>query len=170
MLDPLEQEFSVKVQVRLWTEAPHKLEITGTFYYTYIQLLFYTTPLKKAIGSIQKPPITPYTPKQTHKHILQQNSFYLQLLILHTQILITYSMEQSPSWEANWVLQLIKKFPAFYGIRKFITILTSTRHLSFSWANSIQSPQPLPTSWRSILILSSHKWTCPIQAPNIPRT
>ena len=54
------------------------------------------------------------------------------------------------------VLQLIKKFPAFYGTRKFITVLTSARHLSLSWANSIQSPQPLPTSWRSILILSSH--------------
>ena len=29
-------------------------------------------------------------------------------------------------------------------------------HLSLSWANSIQSPQPPPTSWRSILIVSSH--------------
>jgi hypothetical protein len=26
----------------------------------------------------------------------------------------TYSMEQSPSWEANqWTLQLVKNFPAF---------------------------------------------------------
>ena len=54
------------------------------------------------------------------------------------------------------VLQLIKKFPTFYGTRKFITVLTSARHLSLSWANSIQSPQPIPTSSRSILILSSH--------------
>ena len=36
------------------------------------------------------------------------------------------------------------------------TVPTSARHLSLSWANSIQSPQLLPTSWRSILILSSH--------------
>ena len=50
----------------------------------------------------------------------------------------------------------IKKFPAFYGTRKFITVLTSARHLSLSWANPIQSSQPLPTSSRSILILSSH--------------
>jgi hypothetical protein len=70
--------------------------------------------------------------------------------------IVTYSMEQSPSWEANWLLQLVKKFPAFYGTRKFITVLTSARHLSLSWANSIQSPQTPPTSWRSILILSSH--------------
>ena len=29
-------------------------------------------------------------------------------------------------------LQLVKKFPAFYGTRRFITALTSTRHLSLS--------------------------------------
>jgi hypothetical protein len=29
-------------------------------------------------------------------------------------------------------LQLVKKFPTFYGTRKFITVLTSTRHLSLS--------------------------------------
>ena len=62
------------------------------------------------------------------------------------------------SFLRSWlVLQLIKKFPAFYGkTRKFITVLTSARHLFLTWANSIQSPQTLPTSWRSILILSSH--------------
>ena len=29
-------------------------------------------------------------------------------------------------------LQLVKKFPAFYGTRKFITVFTSARHLSLS--------------------------------------
>ena len=43
-----------------------------------------------------------------------------------------------------------------YGTRKSVTIPTSARHLSLSWANSIQSLRPSPTSWRSILILSSH--------------
>ena len=28
--------------------------------------------------------------------------------------------------------QLVKKFPTFYGTRKFITTLTSARHLSLS--------------------------------------
>jgi len=46
--------------------------------------------------------------------------------------------------------------PRIFGTRKFITVLTSARHLFLSWANSIQFPQPPPTSWRSILILSSH--------------
>jgi len=53
-------------------------------------------------------------------------------------------------------LQLVKKFPAFYGTRRFITALTIARHLSLSWASSIQSTHPHPTSRRSILILSSH--------------
>ena len=53
-------------------------------------------------------------------------------------------------------LQLVKKFPAFHEIRKFITALTSVRHLSLSWASPIQSIYPHPTSCRSILILSTH--------------
>ena len=53
-------------------------------------------------------------------------------------------------------VQLVKKFPAFHGTRRFITTLTSVRHLSLSWASPIQSIYPHPTSWRSILILSTH--------------
>ena len=53
-------------------------------------------------------------------------------------------------------LQLVKKFPSFHGTRRFITALTSVRHLSLSWASLIQSIYPHPTSWRSILILSTH--------------
>ena len=71
--------------------------------------------------------------------------------------ILTYLLHGAESFlGSELVLQLIKKFPAFYGTRKFITILTSAHHLSLSWANSIQFPQPLPTSWRSVLILSSH--------------
>jgi len=47
--------------------------------------------------------------------------------------------------------QIIKKFPAFYGTRMFITVFTSSRHMSLSWVSSIQSIPPHPTSWRSIL-------------------
>ena len=53
-------------------------------------------------------------------------------------------------------MQLVKKFPAFHGTRRFITALTSLRHLSLSWASPIQSIYPHPTFWRSILILSTH--------------
>jgi len=50
--------------------------------------------------------------------------------------------------------QPVKKFPAFYGYRRFIIIFTSACHLSLSWASSIQSIPPHPTSWISILIFS----------------
>ena len=53
-------------------------------------------------------------------------------------------------------LQLVNKFPAFHGTRRFITALTSVRHLSLSWASPIQSIYPHPNSWRSFLILSTH--------------
>jgi hypothetical protein len=53
-------------------------------------------------------------------------------------------------------LQLVKKFPAFYGTRKFITAFTRACQLSLPWASSIQSIPPHHTSWRSVWILSSH--------------
>ena len=51
--------------------------------------------------------------------------------------------------------QLVKKFSAFYWTWRFITTFTSAIHLSLSGASSIQSMTPHPTSWRSILLLSS---------------
>jgi len=54
------------------------------------------------------------------------------------------------------VTELVKKFPAFNGIRRFITVLTTARQWSLSWARSIQSTFSQPFSLRSILILSSH--------------
>ena len=53
-------------------------------------------------------------------------------------------------------LQLVKKFPAFHGTRRFITALTSVRQLSLSWASPIQSIYPHPTSWIFSLILPTH--------------
>ena len=49
--------------------------------------------------------------------------------------------------------QLVRKLPAFYGTRRFITACTSARHLSLYWGRSIQSILPNPTSCRSVLIL-----------------
>jgi hypothetical protein len=71
------------------------------------------------------------------------------------RMILTYSMVQSPSWEANW-FAASQEIPHFYGTRRFITALTSVRHLSLSWANPIQSTNPHPTSRKSILILSTH--------------
>jgi hypothetical protein len=49
-----------------------------------------------------------------------------------------------------------QKIPRIFGTRRFLIVPTSARHLSLSWAESIQSPQLPPTSWSSILLLSSH--------------
>jgi len=68
--------------------------------------------------------------------------------------LLTSSVEHSSSWKANR-FSASQEIPSFYGTRRFITAFTNARHLSLSWASSIQSIPPHPTSWRSILILSS---------------
>jgi hypothetical protein len=52
--------------------------------------------------------------------------------------------------------QLVKKFPAFYGTRRFITAFTSAHPLSLTVTSSIQSIPPHTISRRSTLILSSH--------------
>jgi hypothetical protein len=52
--------------------------------------------------------------------------------------------------------QLVKKFPVFYGTRRFIATFTSVRHLSLTWATSIQFVSPHSTFGRSMLILYSH--------------
>ena len=62
-------------------------------------------------------------------------TIYLPLYLL--TYLLTYSMEQS-FLEKLTGFQLVKKFPAFYGTRRFITAFASARHLSLSWASSIQ--------------------------------
>ena len=69
--------------------------------------------------------------------------------------LLTYSMVQIPSWEANR-FAASQEIPRISRTRRFITALTSVRHLSLSWASPIQSTYPHRTSWRSILILSTH--------------
>ena len=86
--------------------------------------------------------------------------------LICTQYLLTYLLTYLLSYlltpwckvllEELTGLQLVKKFPTFHGTRRFITALTIVRHLSLSWANPIQSTYPHPTSWRSILILSTH--------------
>ena len=63
----------------------------------------------------------------------------------------------------SWVLpekltgpQLVQKFPAFYGTRKFTTVFTRARHLSLFWARSIHSMPPHFPSRRFILVFFSH--------------
>ena len=75
------------------------------------------------------------------------------LIYLHTYLLTPWCTVLLEKLNG---LQLVKKFPAFHGTRRFIIALTNVRHLSLSWASPIRSIYPHPTSWRSILILSTH--------------
>jgi hypothetical protein len=49
------------------------------------------------------------------------------------------------------VAKLVKKFPAFYGTRLFITMFTTARHWSLSWTRWIQ-----PTVSRPVYLLTSN--------------
>ena len=103
-----------------------------------------------------------------HEHTPLSNDT-IDSILRHREIDRTKDVISIPSYVLTYLLtpwssvlekltgfQLVKKLPAFYGTRSLITTFTSPRHLSLSWANSILSIPPHSTSWRSILILSSH--------------
>jgi hypothetical protein len=86
-----------------------------------------------------------------------------------------YSLTHSWSWALLGklaIVQPLKKFPAFYGTRRFITVFTRSLQWSLSWARSIQfipsylskihfNIVHLPTSWSSQWSLSfwlSHQY------------
>ena len=56
--------------------------------------------------------------------------------------------------------QLVKKFTTFCGTLKIFSAFTRTHNPSLSSARLIQSIHPHPTSWWSVLILSSHLRLC----------
>ena len=103
----------------------------------------------KAFGACRWPPtlyLAPRLKKKVRLYVLLFLGFHGLLLNPRCRVLL----------EMLTGLQLVKKFPAFHGTRRFITALTRVQHLSLSWASPIQSTYPHPTSWRSILILSTH--------------
>jgi len=76
-------------------------------------------------------------------------------LYIYDIYLLAYSMEQSPSWEASRFISGQEIFRILWNPKVHYRI-----HMcpppALSWASSIQSIPPHLTSWRSILILSSH--------------
>ena len=86
-------------------------------------------------------------------HSVQNSAFIgtdtvLTKRVISCTYLLTYLLT---SWSTVLLEKLTgsaasQEIPRIFGTRKFITIFTSARHLSLSWANSIQSPQPPPTS------------------------
>jgi hypothetical protein len=77
------------------------------------------------------------------------HSFINQFRTYNQPYLLTYSKEQSPSWEAN-------RFAASQEIPRTLwnpKVHHRARHLSLPWARSTQSIFPHPTSTKSFLIL-----------------
>jgi len=105
----------------------------------------------------KRPPPVPILGQPNAVHIPTSH-----LLEIHPNIILTYLLTYLLTPRCRVLLekltglQLVKKFPAFHATRRFITALTSVRHLSLSWASPIQSTCPHHTSWRSIVILSTH--------------
>jgi len=68
-------------------------------------------------------------------------------------------------------MQLLKKFPAFHGTRRFITAFKYTRHLSLSWARSIQLKHPshflmIPFNITLSSRPGSSKWSLSLRFPH----
>jgi hypothetical protein len=87
---------------------------------------------------------------------LTASSLTVQTVVWVTQLCTELTaLSRVPSQKMK-VSQLLRKFPSLYAIQRFITVFKTARHLSLSWARSIQSTPSYPVSIRYILILSSH--------------
>ena len=107
------------------------------------RLLSIVTPFEVFTESV---PGVPW-PLETYLLYLIRTHFLNQ----ETICLRTHSMEHSPFWEADR-FSAIQEIPRFLWKPKVSTAFTRARHLSLSWARSIQSMTSLLTSCRSILI------------------
>ena len=76
------------------------------------------------------------------------------IYLTHQQMhILTYSMAQSPSWEANW-FAVIQEIPRISRNPK-VHYRTHKRPPPVSILGQ-PNPVHIPTSWRSFLILSTH--------------
>jgi len=82
-----------------------------------------------------------------------------------TAYLLSYILKYLLTRWSRVLLQPVKKFPAFYRTRRFITSFTSARHQSLSWGTSIQSILPQPVVLKDSLYFTEplHRhsaWCC----------
>ena len=88
---------------------------------------------------------------RTARNMLNEHISLLTLL----NYLLTYSMQQSTSWEANWFSASQEIPRILWNPKAYYRIHTCPPHvLTLSHINQH------PTSWRYILILSSHLRLC----------
>jgi hypothetical protein len=65
----------------------------------------------------------------------------------------SYSILRAITWSRSHlknltVAEVVKKFPAFYGTRRFITLFGRTRHWDLSWGRRIYSTSSHTTSFK----------------------
>jgi hypothetical protein len=98
--------------------------ITCNFLYCYHQMhRYFLITLYNYLFRLDPTYLLTYILTYLHTYILTYLYTYILtylLTYLLTYYLLTYSMEHSPSWEANQSLQLVKKFPAFLWNPKVI--------------------------------------------------
>jgi len=66
-------------------------------------------------------------------------------------------------------LQPVKKFPTFHGTRRFITALTTVRHLSLSWASPSSPYTHIPQIHHNIIHPSTPRtpqWSLSLRFPH----
>jgi len=85
---------------------------------------------------------------------------YITLLcIIHSRAVNNSHDNNIVILEKLTVAHFVKKFPTYYGTRRFITVFTTARHWSLSWARWIQFILSHPIPLRFILISSCHLGT-----------
>jgi hypothetical protein len=66
----------------------------------------------------------------------------------------TWTWHKQQLQSLSWETQVVKKFPAFYGIKRFTIIFTWYLHWSLTWARWIHFTSSNPVPLRFIIILS----------------
>jgi hypothetical protein len=85
-------------------------------------------------------------------------------LTINITYLLTYLLYGAESFLRSQPVNFAasQEIPRIYETRKFLTVPTNARHLSLSWANSIQSPRLPPPNFLKIhlnIILPSTSWS-----------
>jgi len=94
--------------------------------------------------------------KVIHHHVHRKECVSCDCLLFSlnsARVQHTASAKWLPPWNRVLLENPVKKFPTFYGTRRFITTLEhdTTWHLSSISARSIQLKSSLLISWRSTL-------------------
>jgi hypothetical protein len=100
-------------------------------------------------------------------HVPDEVSFPIPINMFISSIHYTMTPCSRVLLEKLTVTQLVKKFPAFYGTRGFITVFTTVRNWSLSrdhslkiYSNVIYSSTPRSSEWPLLFTFSDQNFVC----------